>query len=266
MPTILSPNSFGLVAIDQLAEDSLNTIAGASGNETPAGVRVSLLRPKGRQYGYAFLTQFIRLSRRPVIPVANQGPWGTFSKLWHNAEFVSIGGSHGEASDYPRPAQVYVDPEAVESLPNQSILSKGSFSAESLATVSSGELTYWKRKAINESKGRIGLDRAQQVLLHLLLDLPKVGGLANESGSMHPLQPRKEMPIMLAEVSVQIGILAAAQEFSHRFHGQYLGISQGRITPPPLAQALSLEKGLQSIIYSAKDCYDIRIQVHHTPR
>ena len=88
------------------------------------------------------------------------------------------------------------------------------------------------------------------MLPHLLLDLPKVGGLANESGAVRFPNSRKEVLVMLAEVGVQTGILAAAQEFSHHFHGQCLGISQDRINPP-LAQALSLEKGLRKRDFNA---------------
>ena len=69
---------------------------------------------------------------------------------------------------------------------------------------------------------------------------------------------------MLAEITVQGGVLAEAQEFSHHFHGQFLRIRQGR-RGPALAQGFSREKGLQRVMHEAKDCYDKYVQVYHTP-
>jgi hypothetical protein len=145
-----------------------------------------------------------------------------------------------------------MEPEAVEGLPVQDIFPEGSFPSEPLAAVGSGELTNGNGEAIHQSEGRVVLDQTQKLLPNLLLDLPEVGGLPGESGSMHSLQAGKEVPIMLAEIAVQFRVLAAAQEFSHCFHGQNLGVRQSR-RKSALPQVFPSKKALQRIIDQAKD-------------
>ena len=76
---------------------------------------------------------------------------------------MDIGGGNGEAGDQPRPAQVNVNPEAIESLPTRDILSKGSIPSEALAAVGPGELTDGKGEAVHQSKGRDVSDGAQGI-------------------------------------------------------------------------------------------------------
>ena len=140
---------------------------------------------------------------------------------------MDISGCHGKAGDHPGPAQVNMDPEAIEGLPGQDILPESPLSSEALAAVCPGELTDRKGEAIHQSKGRVILNGAQDMLPYLLLDLPEVGRLAQESGPMHSRHCRKEVPIMLAEIPVQGGVLAEAQEFSHHFQRQYLKLGAG---------------------------------------
>lgn len=253
----------GPVAINQLAEDGVDTIAEAAEYRAPTRSRVPLPGRKGRQQGQILPEQLLPKMRRPVVAIAYQYPLSARCKLRDNAQFMDVSRGLGETGNHPRLAQVHVDPEAVESLPIQDILSEGSFSSEPLAAVSSGELILRRRgdrEAIHQSKGGIVSHGTQEVLPHLLLDLQEIGGLPGESGSVHSLQARKESPIMLAEIAVQFRVLATAQDFSHRFHSQDLGVRQDR-SRTPLAQAFSLKKAVHRVIYQAKDSYYQNVQV-----
>ena len=103
MPDILGPDSLGLIAVDQLAEDGGDTVADAAERGTPVRPRVSLPGPKGRQQGHILPEQFIPKTRRPVVAIAYQYPSSTFSKLLDNAQLMDIGGSLSETCPGKKP-------------------------------------------------------------------------------------------------------------------------------------------------------------------
>ena len=107
-------------------------------------------------------------------------------------------------------------------------------------------------------------DGPQEHLPDPLLNPPEVGRLAHEGGATHLGHCWKEMAVMLSEVAVEGEVLAEAQESPHGFDGQHFSIGQRRLRPAP-AEPFPPQKTLQGIIYPAKNCYYLGVQVHHTP-
>ena len=61
VPGILGPDSFGSVAVHQLAKDRVDTVAQSAEQGTPARLGVPLGRTEWRQQSHTFLVQLLGL-------------------------------------------------------------------------------------------------------------------------------------------------------------------------------------------------------------
>jgi hypothetical protein len=144
-----------------------------------------------------------------------------------------------------------MDSEAVEGLPYQSVLAKSRLPLEPAAPVRSGGLTDRQGKAVHQGESGVVLHQVQESLPDQFLDLPEVSRLPGEGGAVPPRQGWEEVSVMATEILVKGLGLSQAQILTHHLHGEDFGIGEGRHWPP-LAQTLSIECGLQSVINPAK--------------
>lgn len=94
MPQIACPHPFGPTAVDELAKDSLDAIAHAAKDRTPAMQGRMFGRAKGREQDNATLAQAGFEVRQPVIAISQQQALGVSGQIvigW--LAFMQIGRS-----------------------------------------------------------------------------------------------------------------------------------------------------------------------------
>ena len=148
-------------------------------------------------------------------------------------------------------------PEAVEGLLDKDVFAEGGFAAKAFAPVGAGEEARWQRHRVDEGKGRVMRGEEEQFLPEALLNLPEVGRLPGEGGSMYLAKGGKLSVVMSAEEEVYVLIGVDAEVLADDLDGEYLGIGE-------LGERSSLTNAasLELVIDEAEDGDDEGAKIH----
>ena len=260
VPYVASPHPLYGVALSELRKDGVYPVTQMAQKSAPFRGRVSFLGGiRSHKLHTHHALEFCFGLWRMVVAVPNDQPRSSFDDLRHDRKLVGIGRGHREASDHSRPTDPRMHPEAVESLPEKSVLAEGSFSLEAFTAVSTGEQTRWQGHRIHEREGRVVGSESEEFLPETLLDLPKVCRLASEGSAMDLAESGKPLCVVSLEEKIDVLVGVYAKELPNDLDGQYLRVrelwSRPALTVAPLAP-------FELVVYEAEDRDNEGAKIH----
>lgn len=209
MPQISGPHPLYGVALGKLREDSIYPVTKAAQKRAPFGVGISLLGGVRSQEIDTHPGQFLPCFGRMVVAVSENDSASSLDKLRHDGKLVSVGRSHRDAGDEPRPADSHVQPETIEGLPDEGVLAESGLPTEARAAVGTSEQASWQGHRVADGEGGIMGSKGEKLLPEALLELPEVGRLAGKGRPMHLAEDGEPFSIVTTEEEVDrlVGVL-----------------------------------------------------------
>jgi len=148
--------------------------------------------------------------------------------------------------------------EAVEGLLEESIFAESGFSSKAATAVGPSEKARWQRHRVNECEGGVVRGEEEQILPEALLELPEVGCLPGEDGSMYLAEGRKPFSVVTAEEEVDSLVSVDAEELSNHFDSEDLRVGE-LWSGTALAKAMPFEP----VVDKAEDGHDEGAKIHN---
>jgi hypothetical protein len=216
VPEVACPHPLYGITLGELRKNGVYPVAKPPEEGAPFGSGIALLTLVGREELYTPIPRqlFLRFGR-PVVALTDHEPSGGLKEFRHDGKLVGVGRSHRQAGSETRPAHTQMYPEAVEGLPEQSVLAESGFTQEAATAVGAGEEARWQWHRVYEREGRIVRGEEEEILPKALLYLPEVSRLPGEGGTVDLAYSREPLAVVAAEEEVDALIGVDAEELSN---------------------------------------------------
>lgn len=161
-----------------------------------------------------------------VVAISHGKTRGALGEFGQHAELVDAGGNHTEASDHSGPRDASVHLEAVEGLLEQSVPSESCLSSKTRAAVGSCEHAGGQGHGVAESKVSVVGCEGREVSPEPFLDLPEIGALAGEGGTVDLANGGEEVSVVSSETREDRFGGVESEELSADPDGEVLGVGE----------------------------------------
>src|SRR5215210_733830 len=257
MPEVFCPHPLYGVTSGQLRKDGIYPVAKTAQQSTPFGVGISFLGGVGSQELNRHARQLFLGFGRVVVAVPDDDPGGELDEFGEQVEFMSVGWSYAQASDYAWPGYPHVYSKAVEGLPEQRIFAEGSLTTEAFTAVGTSEEARWQGHRVADGQSGVVGGEAEKLLPEALLDLPKVGCLPGKGGAMHFCEGGKPLAVMTPEVPKDPLVGVYPQELAYDLDGEDFCVRK-------FGQGATRSEGsvFDAVVDEAEDRDDEGVKIH----
>ena len=196
MPQVTRTDAFGLIALDQLAEDRFDLIADAAQIVAARRIRILAGFAEWGKQAHAIGGQRIRQESGPGVAIPNQVPGGVLGDGRGNFGLGHIGRRQGNPSDDARPRQTDVAAKAIEGLPSPFTMPERGLAFEQSAAPGPGKSADGNREAVDEGDLGIVRDSRDDPSPDLRVDGPQISGVPGEGGAVDTRERRKPRGIV----------------------------------------------------------------------
>jgi hypothetical protein len=258
VPEVLGPHPLYAIALCELREDGVDAVTKAAQIGTPLRMRIVLFGPvRCEELDTRTPGQLFGDLGRVVVAVSNGEPTGGLEKSRQHGKLVGISRSYRKAADESWPAHPHMHPEAVEGLPEESVLTESGFSPEARAAVGTSEQASRQGQGVADGKRRVVRSESEKLLPEALLDLPEVGGLPSEGGAVDLVEGREPLCVVPPEEEVDALVGVYAEELAYDLDGENF-----RVGELGLGSTASDAPPFELIIHEAEDRDDKGAKIH----
>src|SRR5215210_1619635 len=161
-----------------------------------------------------------------VVTVSEYQAGGALDDLRQQVKLMNVSGSDRDAGDHSRIADPRMYAESVEGLFEQSVLAESDLTPKARATVSAGEQARWQGHRVADGEGGLVRSNRQKLLPEVFFDLPEVGRLATEGGTVNLTECWKPLTIVPAEVAVKRFVGVESQELPDNLYSEDFGVGE----------------------------------------